>query len=280
MTAVAVDGAGGTSTGQAGVVADRWPGSGLATQVFMLTARAVRPLRQPGMVFASLIEPLIILLLFGGVFQVLGTVPSFPDGVDYIDYLMPAVLVIATLTNGVNSGTALINDLRNGMITRLRAMPIRLLSVLLARSFADSVRALSQLVLISVLSALIFGFAPPGGLLGTLGAVLIAVLIGWTISWVFITLAAVLRNGQILTAITTVVTFPLMFASNAFITLEALPGWLRVIAEVNPVSHAISTARDAALGTVQFGQVLQTMGICLLAVTLLATIANRAFKRP
>jgi ABC-2 type transport system permease protein len=256
-----------------------WPGSGIPTQVLALTARAVRPLRQPGMIFASLIEPLIILLLFGGVFQVLGTVEGFPAGVEYIDYLMPAVLVIATLTNGVNSGAALIRDLGNGMVTRLRATPIWLPSFLVARSFADSFRALSQLVLITVLATLTFGFSPPGGILGTAGAIAIAVLIGWTISWVFIMLAAVLRNGQILTAITTVVTFPLMFASNAFVTTTALPGWLEAVADVNPVSFAISTARDAALGVASFGQVLQTIGICVAAAAALATIAGRAFRR-
>lgn len=257
-----------------------WSGGGRIVQVAALTARSVRPLRQPGMILASVMEPLIILLLFGGVFEVLGTAPGFPEGVEYIDHLMPAVLVIATLTNGVNSGGALVSDLNNGMITRLRAMPVSLYSVLLARSFADSFRALSQLVLISVLAALVFGFTPPAGVPGAAGAVLIAVLVGWSVGWVFITAAAVLRSAQMLTAITTVLTFPLMFASNAFVPVSDLPAWLAVVAEVNPVSHAVTAARDVALGTAGFGQVTQTVAVCLAVAGVLSAFAYRAFRKP
>lgn len=256
-----------------------WRVTGLPTQVRLLTGRSLRPLRQPGMLLASTAEPLIMLILFGGVFQVLGSTPGTPPGVAYIDNLLPAILIIATLTNGVQAGAALIEDLRNGVIARLRAMPVRMFSVLLARSFADSVRALFQMTIIAVLGALLFGFSPPGGFLGAIGAVVIAVLVGWSVGWVFILLAAVLRNGQAMQAITTLLTFPLMFASNSFVTLDALPGWLEVVAVVNPITYANVTAREVALGQADFLQVTTTVGICLLMVAVLAPLADRAFRR-
>lgn len=256
-----------------------WTPSNVLTQVLVLTGRSLRPLRQPGMILASVMEPLIILLLFGGVFRVLGSVPGFPPGVNYIDYLLPAVLVIATLTNGVQSGAALTNDLRNGMVTRLRAVPIRLFSVLLARSFADSARALAQLAVLEVLGVILFGFSPDGGVPGAIGALLIALLVGWSISWLFIAMAAVLRNAQAMQAITTMLTFPLMFASNSFVPINGLPGWLQAVAKVNPVSYANSAARDVALGQADVGQVLGAVTICLALVAVLAPLANWAFRR-
>lgn len=257
---------------------EQWPGSNVFTQTVALAGRSVRPYLQPGVLIVTFIEPLVMLLMFGGVLRVLGEVPGLPAGVSYIDNLVPAIMVITAVAAGAQAGNGLISDLRNEVITRFHTMPIARFTVLLARSIADSARGLYQLVAVVVLGAVIFGFDPPGGILGILGAILVSLIVGWSMSWIFITMAALLRNGDVLRMITTMLTFPLLFASNAFVPIDSLPTWLRVIAEANPISSANDATRSMATGDITFAQFGTTALVCLAVVAVCGPIANRAFR--
>lgn len=257
----------------------RWPVAGAGTQIGVLTARSLRPLRRPGMLLASLFEPLTMLILFSTVFRSIGDTPGFPANTPYIAYLLPATMIAATMSNGLQSGIALTNDLRNGVIARLKAMPIRLFSVLLARSFADATRGLIQLLTLTTLGIFVFSYSPTGGVTGGVAAVVIALTVGWTLSWVYIALACVVRNPQLLQTIMMMVQLPLLFASNAFVPTEGMPAWLRVIAEVNPISHAITAIRNVSSGQFVGSELLFLAGLCSVVVLVAAPIASRAFRR-
>ncbi|MEC3979497.1 ABC transporter permease [Amycolatopsis sp. H20-H5] len=257
---------------------EQWQASSVFTQTLALTGRSIRPYLQPGVLIITFIEPLVMLLMFGGVLRVLGEVPGLPSGVSYIDNLVPAIMVITAVAAGAQAGNGLIADLRNDVITRFHTMPIARFTVLLARSLADSARGLYQLIAVAILGALIFGFDPPGGIPGILGAILVSLIVGWSMSWIFITMAALLRNGDVLRMITTMLTFPLLFASNAFVPIDSLPSWLQVIANANPVSSANAAARGMATGQITLGQFVTTVLVCLAVVLVCGPVANRAFR--
>ena len=76
-----------------------WHGSGLATQILVLAGRALRPVfLDAGRLFFSLLQPLVMLLLFSQVFKTVADTPMFPKGVSYIDYLVPAILFTTATT--------------------------------------------------------------------------------------------------------------------------------------------------------------------------------------
>ncbi|MEU5717242.1 ABC transporter permease [Streptomyces sp. NPDC020403] len=260
-------------------VSEEWGGSNLLTQTLALTGRSVRPYLQPGVLIVTFIEPLVMLLMFGGVLRALGDTVA-PQGSDlsYIAGLAPAIMIITSVAAGAQAGNGLINDLRNDVITRFHTMPISRFSVLLARSLADAARSLYQLIAVAVLAALIFGFNPPGGILGVVGSILLSLFVGWSMSWIFIALAAVLRNGDVLRMITTLCTFPLLFASNAFVSPESMPVWLRVVAEANPISYANDAMRSMVAGQASLTELLTTVGVSCVLVAVCAPIANRSFK--
>jgi ABC-2 type transport system permease protein len=89
-------------------------GSGVLTQVQVLTGRALRRLRDPRLIVLSLLQPLIMLTLFSQVFRNIVHSPGFPPGVSYIDYLLPAILVTTGSQAAMWSGSGLVTDLRNG----------------------------------------------------------------------------------------------------------------------------------------------------------------------
>jgi ABC-2 type transport system permease protein len=257
-----------------------WRGTGRPNQIRVLAGRSLRTLREPIRLAPSLIQPFILLVLFGQVFSSIAETPGFPDGITYIDYLLPAILVTTSVGAGLKSGAALTTDLRNGIIARFRAMPLHTSSILIARIIADTVLNAVELLIMVAVGSLLFGYDPPGGLLGTFCALLLGLLVGFTLGWVFMGVSAKLRNPEAVQTIGSLITFPLMFASSAFVTPDNLPTWLRVFAEVNPMSHAIDAARLLALGDGSLGVVITPVLSCAFIILIAAPLAIRSFRRP
>ncbi|MGC9376742.1 ABC transporter permease [Streptomyces sp. MH13] len=257
----------------------RYGGAGVLRQVSVLSGRSLRALREPALVLPGVLEPILMLTVFSQVFKSVSQTSAFPAGVSYIDYLLPAFLVTGSISAGLKSGVALTTEMNNGIIARFKAMPIHTGSVLVGRSIADTVLNCVNMLVMLAAAALVFGYGPDGGLLGSLGAMLVAVMLGWSLGWVFMALSAWVRKPEALQPIGGIVNMVLLFASNAFVPAEGLPGWLRAFAEVNPMSYAITAARDLALGEPSTATVLATLGTCVVIVSVTAPLAVRSFRR-
>ena len=255
-------------------------GSGVLTQVQVLTGRALRRLRDPRMIVLSLLQPLIMLTLFSQVFQSIANSPGFPAEVSYIDYVLPAILVTTASQAAMWSGAGLATDLRNGALARFRTLPISMTSVLVGRSMFDLVRSAAQLIVLLVAGALLFGYAPAGGVFGTTLALLIGLAVGTGLSWVFIALASWMRNVELMQMVGFVVIFPLMFASSAFVPIAELPGWMRMIAIINPLSYAIDAARGWALAEPALGATIGALLTAAALTVVAGAIASRGVRRP
>ncbi|MGH3867396.1 MAG: ABC transporter permease [Pseudonocardiaceae bacterium] len=257
----------------------RSTGSGVCFQVLVLTDRALRRLRDPRMVVLSLVQPLIMLVLFGHVFRGIAGSAGFPSGVSYLDYLLPALLVTTGSQSAVWSGGGLATDLSNGALARFRTLPISMTSLLVARSLFDLVRNAIQLIALT-LAAVLFGYAPAGGVFGTTLAILIGLAVGAGMSWVFIALATWVRNVELLQMVGFMVIFPLMFASSAFVPIAGLPSWMRVIATINPLTYAVNAARGWALADPAFGTTMSALLAAAVLIIGAAVIASRGVLRP
>lgn len=255
-------------------------GSGVPTQVRVLTGRALRRLRDPRLLVMSLLQPLIMLTLFSQVFRSVAAAPNFPAGVSYIDFLMPAILVTTATQAAMWSGAGLATDLKNGALARFRTLPISMTSVLVGRSLFDMVRNAIQLTVLAVAAALLYGYGPAGGVTGTVAALLIGLAVGTGMSWVFLAIAAWVRSVEPMQMLGMIVIFPLMFASSAFVPIAALPGWLQVVATINPLSYAIDAARGWALADPAVGATLSALLAAAVLTAGSAIIAARGVRRP
>jgi ABC-2 type transport system permease protein len=261
--------------------APRWQGTGVGAQIGILTGRSLRALLgDPKLVIFSVLQPLIMLLLFSQVFSGIAGTAGFPSGVSYIDYLLPAILVTSGVGAALQSGIGLVTDMKNGVLGRLRSLPINPSSVLVARSLSDLIRTALQLVILLVAAVVLFGFSPAGGLLGVVPAFLLALGVSWSLSWVFLAIGAWLRNAETMQTVGFLAMFPLMFASSAFVPVEGLPAWLRAIATVNPLTYAVDASRDLALAMPVGGAVSGALAASagLLLVGFVAAV--RGFRRP
>ncbi|HEX4221896.1 MAG TPA: ABC transporter permease [Pseudonocardiaceae bacterium] len=257
-----------------------WPACAVPTQVRILAGRSLRgELADWKLVFFGLLQPVVLLVLFSQVFRVVGGLPGLSGYAGYVNFLVPATLVTIALTTAMGSGAGLLAELYGGFTSRLRCMPVSLLGALLARTIADSVRLAAQLVVVVVASFAVLGFRPAGGVLGAVAAMVFTVFFGWCLDWVFVALTTMVRKVQALQAVAFIVTFPLMFASSAYMPIGAMPAWMRIVARINPVTYAVDATRALSAGTASASAVLVAAGAASAMAVLGGVVAARTIRR-
>ncbi len=222
------------------------------TDVWVLTVRNLKKVtRVPQLLFFSLVQPVIFLTLFSQVFRSIVDTPQFQElypGISYIQYLVPAVIVTTVSLNASASGIGMATDLQEGVIDRFRSLPMAKYGIPVARSNSDVIRASLQAVFMLLVSMVIFGFRFEGAWWEAILSILIVLPLNWALTWVFIALGTATKNTETTQLAGFMVTLPLMFASSAYVPIDALPSWLQEIASVNPLSYTIDAARALALG--------------------------------
>jgi len=143
---------------------------------------------------------------------------------------------------------------------------------------ADLVRYLIAAGLTFVMG-LILGYRPGGGMLGVLGAIVLAMFTGWALAWIFTWIGTIARSARAVQGISMMILFPLTFLSNAFVPVTTLPGWLAAFVKVNPVSHLVSATRDLANNGVVSSQAGWTLVAGLVVIAVFAPLSIRSYRR-
>jgi ABC-2 type transport system permease protein/oleandomycin transport system permease protein len=187
----------------------------------------------------------MFVLLFAYVFG--GAVKgSLPNGVEYVDFLLPGIFVQSVAFRATQTAVGLSEDLERGVIDRFRSMPMARSAVLIGRTVADLVRNVLIIGLMTAVGYLI-GFNFQAGLLNAIACVAVVSAFGFALSWIFAFVALTVRGAEAAQSAGFVVTFPLVFASSVFVPVASMPDWLRAFAENSPVTLTANTARSYAL---------------------------------
>jgi ABC-2 type transport system permease protein len=231
------------------------PPSPSTTQLLALVVRNLRTTaRVPQLLMFSLTMPMAMLVLFSQVFRSVADAPGFPAGVDYIDFVTPAMLAIATVMAGTNVGVAAAIDHTNGLHERFRtlAMPAALPAV--ARTLNEMVFTLARAALL-VGAAALLGFRFHGDSIDVVAGLAVLMMLAGAMSALFGRIGDRLRRPDVVQFAGMMVMMPLMFVSSAFAPLDSMPSWMRAAANINPVNHATDALRGAVLGTATFGDI-------------------------
>ncbi len=252
------------------------------TQTYYMTGRHVRALlRQPWYIAASLSQPVIWLILFGALFSGVTAIPGFGGGSSYIDYLVPAILVMTALFSCGWSGMGIIEDLDRGIMDRFLVSPVHRSAIITGRTIYEMVALLVQALIIGGL-ALLLGARFAGGPLGFAVLVACAMLVGAAFSSFSDAMALRIRQRESVIGVNTMLVLPLTFLSAAFMPLVLVPDWIATVAHLNPVNWAVEAGREAMVAGPDWSFVLPRV-VGLLAVTGLAmwwaTGTFRAYQR-
>ena len=175
------------------------------------------------------ITPVMFVLMFTYIF---GGAIAGSTG-DYLDYILPGVLVMSVLFTTVYSGVALNTDLTKGVVDRFRSLPIWRPAPLVGALLGDSVRYLVAGTVIVVLGV-VLGFRPSAGVSGVIAAMALVIVFAFGLSWVFTTLGLLMRSPNAVMNAGFMAIFPLTFLSNVFVEPETLPERARGVRERQP----------------------------------------------
>jgi ABC-2 type transport system permease protein len=215
----------------------------------ILVVRSLRTsARVPQLLMFSLTMPMAMLVLFSQVFRSVAEAPAFPVGISYIDFLTPAMLAVSTVMAGTNAGVAAAIDHANGLHDRFGTLPMSPWLPGIARMVNETLMTLARAVLL-LAAATGLGFRFHGSILDAAGGILVVVALAAAMSALFGEIGDRLRRPDVVQFAGMMIMMPLMFLSAAFAPLSTMPDWLRTIAAVNPVAHAIDALRGNVLGT-------------------------------
>ncbi|MDQ3784648.1 MAG: ABC transporter permease [Actinomycetota bacterium] len=193
----------------------------------------------------SLAQPAIWLVFFGaGVERAIDTEVIGTD--DYIGFMLAGIVTFTIVGNGVSGAMPLLWDKETGYLDRLMSMPIARSSVIVSR-FVFQVAQQSAQILLVVAVALVLGVRIATGPLGFLVILLTAALLTMSVTAAFSALAYAVPQHGTFFAVAGFVSLPLLFMSNAFVPLDAMPVWMEVVARLNPLTYAIEAMRTLVL---------------------------------
>ena len=220
------------------------------------------------------ITPVMFVLMFTYIF---GGAISGSTG-EYLNYILPGILVMSVLFTTVYSGIALNTDLTKGVVDRFRSLPIWRSAPLLGSLLGDSVRYLLAGTVI-ILLGVALGFRPAAGVGGVLAALALVVVFSFGLSWVFTTIGLVLRSPAAVMNAGFMGIFPLTFLSNVFVDPTTLPGPLEAFVKVNPISILATASRGLMGGTASAGDIGIVLATAAVLTAIFAPLTLRLYHK-
>ena len=248
--------------------------SGLTTSLTFGWRALLKIKHVPEQLFDVTVFPVMITLLFTYLFG--GAIAGSVD--DYIQFLLPGILVQGVIMITMYTGVTLNTDIQKGVFDRFRSLPIWRPSALVGMLLGDAVRFTIASVVIVALGLLI-GFRPAGGPLGVLAGVALLLLFAFSFGWIWTFLALVLRTPNAVMGVSMMVITPLTFGSNIFVDPSTMPGWLQAFVEVNPVSDLVTGVRGLMNAQPVGDHVLVTVLWALALVAVFGPLTMRRYAR-
>jgi ABC transporter DrrB family efflux protein len=245
------------------------------SDTLVLARRAVmRIVRAPDLLLAYTVQPIMFVLLFVYVFGGAIKTPGF----EYVDFLIPGILVQTLSFGGFATALGLAEDLKKGLVDRFRSLPMSRSAVLTGRTLADiATNSLSIAVMLIV--GVIAGFSFDAPLTHILLGLVLLLTFGYAFSWVFAFIGLSSSSPEAAQSLGFIILFPLSFISSAFVPVDSMPAVLQTFAEVNPFTIAVDAIRALFLGIPAGNNVWGAFAWSLGIAVVFSYLSVRRYKR-
>ncbi|HWJ10110.1 MAG TPA: ABC transporter permease [Nocardioides sp.] len=239
-----------------------------------LLGRSLRHvLRSPDTIITTAVTPIAMLLLFVYVFG--GAIDT--GGVDYVDYLLPGILLITVASGIAYTAYRLFTDVSGGIFERFQSMPIARSAALWGHVITSVVANVIALVLV-VLVALLMGFRSGAGVLAWLAVAGILVLFTLTLTWLAVIPGLTATSADAVGGFSYPLIF-LPFVSSAFVPTAGMPGPVRWFAEHQPVTAIVDTLRNLYAEQPVDADIWVALGWCVGLLVVAYVFAMRTYHR-
>ncbi|MFC9996799.1 ABC transporter permease [Nocardia sp. NPDC127526] len=208
----------------------------VARRVLLMTVR------NPPVIVMAVLQSVTFLLIFRYVFG--GAIAS--GDLRYVDFMVPGILTVGVVFSVMGVGPAMAEDLGRGIVDRFRSLPMPRAAVLLGRAAGAHLLTAGTL-LVTAAVAFAVGFRVREGLPGAAAMLGLCLLTAVAFTWVFIAVGLATADVQAAQGFGFLV-LPLSFVSSAYVPVHTMPGWLRRVAEHQPLTVIIEANRYLTQG--------------------------------
>jgi len=236
--------------------------------------------RQKTRLIMTVVQPFIWLVLMGNMMSGLTSNPYAAQMLgtgNYLTFMTPGIILMTVLFSSIFSGMSIIWDRRIGYLDKLLAAPIRRGAIPFGKMFSAMVQGGIQVVIIIIIATFL-GVKFKTGLAGILVILFIAMCFALILGGISLAVAVKIKTPETLMAIVNFFMMPLLFTSNALFPLGVMPGWLKAIAKVNPITYAVEPMRTLAV-TGWSTSIFTGIGIILIIDVLVLLWTQWVFKR-
>jgi len=237
--------------------------------------KMMETLRNPIYIIVSITTPIIYLALFAPLLNKLTNLPGFVPG-HVLNVFIPGLLVIVAFLGGLFVGFTMIDEVKNGVVERLRVTPTSRFALLAGRVLRDLVNV-TVIVIFFVLIALPFGFQ-----VNVLGFLILLLLIAMMLiitSSFSNAMGLILGDEDRFAPVIAAINLPVLLLSGMLLPMELAPKWLQVIAYFNPAYYAVEAGRLLIAGHIFVPKVGYAFLFMVPVTVIVVAWATRAFQR-
>ncbi|MFE3165197.1 ABC transporter permease [Streptomyces sp. NPDC059224] len=251
--------------------------SNALSQTWYMTQRQLLVFaRQPAFAVITLVQPVIWLFLFGSLFRKVVELGGFGT-TSYLDYLVPGVVAMSALSSNMWAGMGTLEEIQRGTLNRFLTTPVSRAALMNGNVVNNGLVTAGQSLII-VLLGLLGGADYPGGPGGIAVLVVASVLLGTVFGALSNALGMLVRERESIIGINTFLLLPLTFLSSAFMAPSQMPGWMRHVADFNPLDWAMVAGRSAMSADPDWGAVLGRGGALLALAVVAVWLSIRTFR--
>lgn len=228
----------------------------------------------PSQLFDVIVFPILMAFLFTYLFG--GALAGSTS--EYLQSLLPGILVITVVMITIYTGMNLNTDITKGMFDRIASLPVWRPAALVGALLGDALRYTIASAVVLVVG-LAMGFRPRAGAVGVVLAVALLIVFSTSLAWVWTFVGLLVRTPETVMVVSNVPLFGLGFASNVFVDPRTMPGWLQAFVEVNPVTHLVEASRGLMHGTAAASEILWVLVASLVLVLVFAPLTLVLFRR-
>jgi ABC-2 type transport system permease protein len=201
---------------------------------------------------SSLVQPALFLFVLGtGLSQL--TSGSF-GGISLKTFMFPGIVAMSTLFTALFSAGSIVWDREFGFMREMLVAPVSRSAIVLGKCFGGATVATIQGLVILALAGAVGVPYSPTLMIELIGTML---LLSFTLTALGVAAAARMRNIQAFFGLMQVVVMPMFFLSGALYPLGSLPGWLRALTRVDPMTYAVDPMRRLVFNHLDISPVIR-----------------------
>ena len=250
----------------------------LLLQILAVSESDIRKLlHDPTELFSRMLQPVLWLVIFAPVFSRTRAIPT--GNLRYLDFMAPGVLAQSVMFGAIFYGISVIWERDQGILQKFLVSPAPRVALVAGRALASTLRGVVQALVVYII-ALIMGVALRSEIWAVAGVIGAVMLGSATFSTFSLVAACIVKSRERFVGVGQMLTMPLFLASNAIYPLSMMPGWLRILARINPLSYQVDLLRGCMI---QGGQTVLGFGMDVVVqlawLAALTAIATKLYPR-